>query len=218
MFALFDLDDTVHDKTASLKICGTFMFDKFLKNDDIKIDEFLEAFVFENCIIQPKAEVFSILTNKFSISLDKEPLMLEHFDSNFHKYSKRFEFVIESMKFLQSNCDGIACVTNGRDFFQRNKIEALGLNKYFDVIVTSGELGFKKPNPLIFETALKKLGASANECVFIGDNLKADMQPAKNLDMKTIWVSNSTEKPEYVDEVLSSYSHFKNTWGKVTKK
>ncbi|OUR76016.1 hypothetical protein A9Q77_03850, partial [Marinomonas sp. 42_23_T18] len=108
-----------------------------------------------------------------------------------------------------------ACVTNGRDFFQRNKIEALGLANYFDVIVTSGELGVKKPNPLIFNTALEQLGAQAKECIFIGDSLTADMLPAKQLGMKTVWVNRVNpirSKPDYVDAKLESYSQFVDIW------
>ena len=144
--------------------------------------------------------------------------MLEYFDQNFHRYSVRFDGVIEAMEFLRSQGVGIACVTNGRDFFQRNKIEALGLSAYFEVIVTSGELGVKKPDPVIFNTALAKLGADTKDCVFIGDNLKADIQPSNSLGMKTIWVDGSvTEKPEFVDAKLTAYMDFEKIWSAVQR-
>lgn len=217
MFALFDLDDTLHDKTASLKNCAEFMHLKFAQDLPIDKINFIECFVRENSIIQPKTQVFSNLASRFSIHQQLETDMLQYFDENFHTYSRCLDNVVESLEFLISQSVTLACVTNGRDFFQRNKIHALGLTEYFSVIVTSGELGVKKPDPLIFTTALNKLGAHANQSVFIGDSLEADMQPAKKLGMKTVWVTDNTkDNPDYVDAKLSSYSQFIEVWKQLT--
>ncbi|WP_411746645.1 HAD family hydrolase [Reinekea sp.] len=217
MHALFDLDDTVHNKTQSLKLCAKSIHSKFL-NNDVSANGFIDAFVTENSIIQPKAQVFEILAAKFNIDLDTKSKMFKYFDESFHHYAKRFDGVIECMDYLKSEGVKIACVTNGRDFFQRNKITALGLEKYFDVIVTSGELAIKKPDPVIFNTALVRLGAFAKESVFIGDSLKSDMEPAKKLGMKTIWVNSQTNsKPECVDYQLSTFADFIGIWQVITK-
>lgn len=218
MYALFDLDDTVHDKKQSLFACAEAIYSKFL-DDRINADEFIEAFVSENCIIQPKLDVFKLLSVKFSIEPETETKMLKYFDESFQNYSKRFDGVLECMDYLKSEGVKIACVTNGRDFFQRNKIKALGLETFFDTIVTSGELSVKKPDPYIFNVALEKLGAKAEESVFIGDNLKADMEPAKKLGMNTVWVSaDINSKPKFVDYQLSSFSQFIDIWQAITKR
>lgn len=217
MFALFDLDDTLHDKTASLEACSQSMHAKFLKGSGISTTEFSIAFVNENCIIQPKIDVFAKLASMFSIDKEVETIMLDYFDTSFHSYSKPFDHVYESMEFLKKSGVPIACVTNGRDFFQRNKIKSLGLTQYFDVIVTSGELATKKPDPFIFTTALEKLGAHASESIFIGDSLKADMQPANRLGMQTIWVSTTTNQvPDFVDHQLTNFKQFKTIWQTIT--
>ena len=39
----------------------------------------------------------------------------------------------------------------------------------FDVVVISGEVGMRKPEPEIFELTLDRLGLSARECVFVDD-------------------------------------------------
>ena len=215
MYALFDLDDTLHDKTQSLKACAESIHSKFL-DDRINAAEFIEAFVKENCIIQSKVDVFKILGVKFSIESEIESKILEYFDESFQNYSKRFDGVLECMEYLKNSGVKIACVTNGRDFFQRNKITALGLDDFFDVIVTSGELAVKKPDPYIFNVALEKLAATAEEAVFIGDSLQADMKPAKKLGMKTVWVSTDmNSKPEFVDYQLTSYADFIGIWQEI---
>lgn len=218
MYALFDLDDTVHDKAAGLKECAESMHRMFLANSEVDIEYFKSIFIKEMYVLQPKTLAFEKLANHFSIDTMTQANMLKYFDDSFHTYSKRFDDVLESMQFLKSLGVKIACVTNGRDFFQRNKIKALGLDKYFDVIVTSGELAVKKPEPFIFETAIEKLGATYDQAVFIGDNLKADMEPSNKLGMKTIWVNSCAEtKPDFVDYLLKSFSEFPKIWQAITK-
>ncbi|CAG8998272.1 MAG: Pyrophosphatase PpaX [Candidatus Celerinatantimonas neptuna] len=103
--------------------------------------------------------------------------------------------------------------------YWRNKIEALGLSEFFDVVVTSGELSVKKPDPIIFNKALERLNADASDAVFIGDNLRVDMEPAKKLGMRTVWVnSKETDIPSYVDFRLKSYSEFTEIWQAITRR
>ena len=191
MNILFDLDDTLYDKSASLRKCGNALWGNFLAKAEIDRVQFVELFLQENCIIQPKMAVFQKLAEAFAIPESLEREMLSVFDHTFHEYSQRFEYVLESFDFLKSLGVKIGCVTNGRDFFQRNKISALGLESYFDVILTSGEFGVKKPDHRIFLAALKAIDADPLTCVFVGDSLQADILPAKELGMITIWKSDS---------------------------
>ncbi len=64
------------------------------------------------------------------------------------------------------------------------------LTGFFDAIVVSGELGLRKPHEKIFQEALDKLDANPEDAVFVGDSLKADVNGAKKLGLKTILVEN----------------------------
>jgi len=44
-----------------------------------------------------------------------------------------------------------------------------GWDDMFDVVVISGEVGMRKPEPRIFEYALSRLDVSASQCVFVDD-------------------------------------------------
>lgn len=55
----------------------------------------------------------------------------------------------------------------------------------FDVIVLSGRLGIRKPDPRIYAHAVEQLGVSAEECVFV-DDLGGNLKPARALGMTTI--------------------------------
>jgi HAD superfamily hydrolase (TIGR01662 family) len=69
-----------------------------------------------------------------------------------------------------------------------------GLDMFFDVVVVSGAVNKRKPSPEIFQKALEKLGVDASEAVFVGDTVDADIQGAKNLGMKTIFIERRSQK------------------------
>jgi HAD superfamily hydrolase (TIGR01662 family) len=69
-----------------------------------------------------------------------------------------------------------------------------GLNKFFDVVIVSGAVNRRKPHPEIFQKALKALGVSAEEAVFVGDTVDADVEGAKAAGMKTVYVERRMQK------------------------
>lgn len=93
------------------------------------------------------------------------------------------------------------------------RLEAYGIRRYFDVISSSAEAGFAKPDKRIFLTALKHANCAPSECVMIGDRIENDIIPAAALGMKTVWIKqgwgalgdvNLLERaPDYIVENLS---------------
>lgn len=88
---------------------------------------------------------------------------------------------------LKSNNLILGLITNGYGQFQMDNIIALGIDKYFDVILVSEWEGFKKPDPRIFNKSLEKLNVSADESIFMGDHPENDVIGAKKVGMKGIW-------------------------------
>lgn len=64
------------------------------------------------------------------------------------------------------------------------------ISKFFDIVVSSAEVGCSKPDRKIFEWALSLAGCKAEECLMVGDRLDNDMAPAKAVGMKTVWIRN----------------------------
>lgn len=60
------------------------------------------------------------------------------------------------------------------------------LMEYFDVIVASQMIGWKKPSSSIYEYALKLMGVEASEAVHVGDDPIADVMGAKKAGLKVI--------------------------------
>ncbi|MCW3017505.1 MAG: haloacid dehalogenase [Solirubrobacterales bacterium] len=59
------------------------------------------------------------------------------------------------------------------------------LDKLFDVLVISGELGVRKPDVAIYETAIQRMGLPAQQLVFV-DDLPGNLKPARALGIHTI--------------------------------
>ena len=87
-------------------------------------------------------------------------------------------------------------------------LRKLGINQFFDAVLVSDENGWRKPHKRIFLEALRKLQVTAEEAVFIGDSPVEDIKGAKEIGMKTVFVSSqfyslkdlqdSREKPDFV--------------------
>ena len=69
-----------------------------------------------------------------------------------------------------------------------------GLGRFFDVVVVSGAVNKRKPSPDIFAHALEKLGVSATEAVFVGDTIDADVEGAKVVGMKSVYLERRVQK------------------------
>ncbi|HEX2110365.1 MAG TPA: HAD family hydrolase [Gaiellaceae bacterium] len=82
----------------------------------------------------------------------------------------------------------LGLVSNAKDpgWLLHDDLARMGLAQRLDVAVFSSEVGKRKPHPLIFETALRRLGVDPAETVFVGDSRYADMLGAKRLGMTTV--------------------------------
>jgi putative hydrolase of the HAD superfamily len=59
----------------------------------------------------------------------------------------------------------------------------------FNVEVFSCEVGMVKPEPEIYEHALTRIGLSAEDCLFVGDGGSNELEGARAVGLKTVFVS-----------------------------
>jgi putative hydrolase of the HAD superfamily len=71
-----------------------------------------------------------------------------------------------------------------------------GLSELLDAVVVSAAVNKRKPSPEIFLNTLNALGVSAEETVFVGDTLDADIEGAKGAGIKAIYIERRIENSE----------------------
>lgn len=95
-------------------------------------------------------------------------------------------FAHEVLKYLSPKYQ-LHIISNGFDDVQHRKLKSAKIHHYFDQIVTSDNSGHRKPQREIFEFALRRAGATRDDSIFIGDNLKTDIAGAQNAQIDHIF-------------------------------
>jgi HAD superfamily hydrolase (TIGR01549 family) len=78
----------------------------------------------------------------------------------------------------------------------RALLEEAGLHAHFDAIVISDRVGYRKPRPEIFRTALAELGVEPEETLHVGDSLTDDVHGAGALGIRPVWLTRRVRDPE----------------------
>lgn len=89
----------------------------------------------------------------------------------------------------------LAVVTNGSSRRQREKLSRAGLQGRFDHLFISEEVGAEKPDPAIFNHALRESGLSAGDVLFVGDDPRRDIAGAQAVGLRTCWVAHGRSYP-----------------------
>jgi putative hydrolase of the HAD superfamily len=85
----------------------------------------------------------------------------------------------------------LALVTNGDARQQRDKIERHDLARWFDTILIEGEMGYGKPDELVYREALRRLSVAAADAWMVGDHLEFDVGAPQRLGLRGVWVDRA---------------------------
>jgi putative hydrolase of the HAD superfamily len=99
-----------------------------------------------------------------------------------------FPDALETIRWCRSSGLALALLTNGNAAMQRAKVMRFALEECFDAILIEGELGFGKPDPRVYEQALRVLEVEAGDTWMIGDNLEWDVLQPQKMGMTGIWI------------------------------
>jgi putative hydrolase of the HAD superfamily len=93
-----------------------------------------------------------------------------------------------------------------------------GVLSYFDVTVFSDEVGYCKPNEVVFRVALEVLGVEPGEALHVGDLVKNDVAGAKRAGMRTAWLKTVDQEyppedaPDYIVSSLTEIIRIVKAW------
>ena len=185
----FDLDHTLWDFEKN----SALTFEKILKEHqvDIDISKFLEVYVPANLSFwklyreeritkeELRYQRLKTVFDRLSIQITdaKINMLADEYINHLPSYNHLFPNTIEILDYLKPKYH-LHIITNGFQEIQDNKLKNANIYNYFNQIINSEMAGVKKPNPIIFQMALKKAETSATSSIMIGDSLEADIHGA----------------------------------------
>ena len=117
-----------------------------------------------------------------------------------------YPYVFEILEYLKIKYQ-LHIITNGFHKTQQIKLKYSNLRPYFNQIITSEQVGVKKPNPKIFEYALFQSEAISNESLYIGDDLEVDIIACQNVGIDGVYFNpekkTHNQEPKFEVSCLS---------------
>ncbi|NQT81766.1 HAD family hydrolase [bacterium] len=88
-------------------------------------------------------------------------------------------------------------------------MKEFGILDFFDAVVCSSEVAYRKPNSLIYRAILALLRAEATQSAMVGDNLESDIAGAASVGMTTVWYNPGNlpsleTRPDHIVSDLAS--------------
>jgi putative hydrolase of the HAD superfamily len=110
--------------------------------------------------------------------------------------------MIEYMRTLRERGYKMAiCTNNVREWEQLWRAK-LPVDEIFQVVVDSAFVGFRKPEPQIFEITLEQLNVEAQEALLI-DDVELNCDAARELGMRAVWFRETDQAIEEVEAALA---------------
>lgn len=229
---IFDLDDTLIDWSYRVQdwpdytyphLIGTFNYVHSIYAN-IDLEDFLETVAgirddmwrrSKETLIAP--HVGKLLTQSFNTLgvpgeyLDQEKLLLAY-DWKPVAGEAPFQDALEILPLLREKGIVTAVLSNASEtmWMRDAELREFGLLRYFpECRISSADVGFMKPHPLIFKAALSCLHSSINNTIMVGDNLETDILGAQKQGLRTVLRIGSqnlhrTSSPIRPDAVLKS--------------
>jgi HAD superfamily hydrolase (TIGR01549 family) len=86
----------------------------------------------------------------------------------------------------------------------QDHLNRLGLLDYFDFALVAGEVNVWKPDPMVFQHALKRMGTTPEQTIYVGDNYYADIVGAQAANMVPVLVDPEEIFPDAACPVIST--------------
>jgi len=101
-----------------------------------------------------------------------------------------YDDVLPLLKRLQANGLKLAVISNW-DSRLISLLEALGLARYFEFVISSADVGLHKPDPRIFKLACDRLDVAPSEAAHVGDHHYADVLGASSAGIRPVLIDRT---------------------------
>lgn len=196
----FDLDHTLWDFDRNSAVAFATIFSKH--KIGVELSEFLRVYEplnnsywerYRKNEINKEELRFKRLHDTFSalncsVSHQQIELLCDDYIVHLPDSNHLFPGTMETLDYLFEKYN-LHIITDGFHSVQHQKLQNSKIDHYFKTVTTSEEVGAKKPDPKIFQEALKKANSEKSKALMIGDNLQADVLGAINFGMQAIHYS-----------------------------
>ncbi|HAS36551.1 MAG TPA: noncanonical pyrimidine nucleotidase, YjjG family [Flavobacteriales bacterium] len=95
----------------------------------------------------------------------------------------------ELLDYLKAKSYRLHLITNGFREIQTIKVKEAKLDRWFEELIVSEDVGVKKPHPDIFHHALSITGTKESSSIMIGDNLETDIKGAHGVGIDQVFLN-----------------------------
>jgi putative hydrolase of the HAD superfamily len=187
---LFDLDETITDRSASLARYAALFhreFAGYLHPIDVKKIE-ATFLALDNRGYRPREDVYAGIVDTLSWACaPTKAVVSEHWRMWCPRSAIGRAGLHETLTALTEAGIRVGVVTNGSESSQSVKIEQLGIGHYFSTVVISEVVQCEKPDPRIFQRALEQIGCAAGNTMFVGDHPINDVLGAAAVGLVPVW-------------------------------
>ncbi len=130
------------------------------------------------------------------LGADNSYWILNEYSAVHSRYVKLAPGALEGLQVIRKVAKHMGLITDADRPFTERLLNSLEIAKFFDSITTAEDVGVGKPNPKIFEEALKH-GFSKLK-IYIGDSERRDVKGAKRVGMIVIKIGKFSESADYI--------------------
>ena len=102
-------------------------------------------------------------------------------------YNDLVEGAFDLLEYLSDKGYKMHILSNGFKEVTAKKCELSGIKNYFQTITSADEIDIRKPQPEVYDYALKKAGAKVEESMMIGDDWIADVEGGKSFGLEVVF-------------------------------
>jgi putative hydrolase of the HAD superfamily len=156
-------------------------------------------------VVQVWREILRRQSTPFTRSLPSEkleqlPLVIAEFQRGVSRKRLRcFPQACEVLHQLKQRY-ALAVVSDAQTAYAGPELRAAGLHLFFDPIIVSGDFGYRKPDPRLFQHALDKLKVQPQQAIFVGNDRYRDVFGAQQLGMRTVLFCSGIMPPSVLAE------------------
>lgn len=196
----FDVDDTLLDTSTFAETARKAAIELMVDNG-LPLDKD-EAYGVLKTIIRQKGsnygKHFNILTEV--VLGHEDPMLVALGMITYHNVKiallRPFAETIDTLIYLKNQGYRLGVISNGITIKQWEKLVRLNVYSFFDEVITSEEVGAKKPDKLIYDVALRKMNGDPEKSIMIGNKFKEDALGAVNAGMSAILVNSDVTEED----------------------